>query len=385
MIPSCRMIPKHVFHIVLKPQRLQSLKLSLSATASSAVQTYQGYRGTPAISQAEKTENELRLQASFEPDTDHRRAFPNVSVITTGELRKFLHDEFKLRFVKEREGNELTASWRPVDGVGTSAPKSGGVELLFNVAAKHDYWLIDKRRHHNMLYYRLELMRQRLEYLRSVGMDERQKLCDIRKCPPPLVFTMTNRTYHGKLVYLRGLVPKEEGEKHVHIYAPVARQIRDRKTLIDNRVESVCTQLNLGLPAVLHELMNMPCFFVDPATFEGEESEHMFCHLRSMPKYFNVDEHTLQLMPPMCDVKSLGITPSKHLRWNTAKKDLIAFPTWGLDQVLDVTYPTHNGRGTPECLSTFLLRADGEEFKARKEGGEVGKPRKGFNMKPRQY
>jgi hypothetical protein len=390
MLPSvtCSVLPKHVIvrQCALVPQWMQTLKLSVTTKTSKNNAETAVY----AYNRAEAVEFDKKLQASFEKDTDHRRLFANVAVTTMPELRKYLHDEFKLRFVKEREVG-LKATWRPVEGVGTTAPQSGGAELLFNIAAKHDYWLVDKRRHHNMLYYRLELMRQRLEYLRSCGMDARQKLRDIQRCPPPLVLTMTNSTYYGKLIYLRGLVAKEDGKSHVHVFTSVAKQIRESKPLIDDRIESMCTQLDLSLPAVLHELLNMPCFFMDPNRFQQEDaqgnmaSDHLFVHLRSMPRYYNMDEHTMPLLPPICNLKSLGIDPKKHLRWSTARKDLLALPTWTLEEILDVTYPSHNGKGTPECLTTFLLRSDGEEHKLRKEGGEVMKPRKGFNIRPRQY
>jgi len=389
MLPSvvCRVLPKHVSVPQSAVYWMQNVKLSTNVKTNKnhALTAVYGYSA-----KAEAIANDNKLSASFEKDTDHRRLFQHVAVTTMPDLRKHLHNEFKLRFVKEREVG-VNAGWRPVDGVGTTAPKSGGVELLFNIAAKHDYWLVDKRRHHNMLYYRLELMRQRLEYLRSVGMDARQKLREIQRCPPPLVFTMTNSTYSGKLIYLRGLVAKECGKKYIHVFSSVAQQIKERKPLIDDRVESISTQLDISQPAVLHELMNMPCFFMDPDRFEREDSQgnlisdHLFVHLRSMPKYYNIDQHTLPLLPPMCNLKSLGIVPKKHLRWSTARKDLIELPTWTLEEVLDVTYPSNNGKGTPECLTSFLLRSDGEEFKLRQEGGKVGKPLKGFNMKPRQY
>merc|ERR1712168_340117 len=336
------------------------------------------------MTKGEQLENAKRMAASFEPDTDHRRIFPGVSVVTTPDMQKFMHDVFKLGFVKEREGNH----------------GSGGVELLWNIAAKHDYQLVSKK-HRHMFYLRVELMRQRLEFLRTQGLDERQKLREIQKRPPSLVFSMTNSTYHGKLVYLRGLVRKEE-DKHVHIYTPVAKdifgsdtctsvgqqlqmakEIHEKKNLIEDRIHSIGVLLNISKPAVLRELFNIPCFFMDPALLELQgRLEHLFAHLRSMPKYYNVDQHTLQVMPPVCDLESLGITPSKHLRWSTRKADLLAFPTFTPEQVLDTSYPTDNGQWSPECLSTFLLRADQEELKQEIQGGEVGKPRKGFNVPP---
>lgn len=387
MIPPIRSCPvtlKYTLRGVLRVHRQELSVTAANFENSEEIAKYQTYvYKDNAVAKTERQENARRFAASFEPDTDHCRIFPTVPVITQPELRKFMHDVLKLRFVKEREGDAVTARWRPVEGVGTSAPQSGCLELLHNIASKHDYWLISKR-FHRVLYYRLELMRQRLEYLRSVGLDERQKLREIQKRPPPLVFTMTNSTYYGKLVYLRGLVPKGDGSS-LHVYSPIGQDLRDNKVLIEERVKSVGLQLKLTTPAVLQELFNMPCFFMDPVVFKLGEHDHLFAHLRSMPKYYNIDRDTLQMMPPICNLESLGIKPDKHLRWKTAKKDLIEMPTFTPQQVLDVSYPVNNGKGTPECLSSYLLRTDLEEMKDKPQGGKFKKPRRGFNMPPRQY
>jgi len=324
-------------------------------------------------------ENNEALEETFAPDPDHFSLFRKMDLVHTGELRKFMHDAFKLRFVQEREKN---TTYNNVElELGTSAPRSYGVELMRNVASKHDYWIVRRNAPH-MLYYRMELMLQRLEYLKTVGLNERQRLRNIQKVPPVLMMTMTNRTFHGKLLYLRGLVPyTEESNKFpLHVYYPISKQLRADRQFIENRVKMIGTQLNIKQPAVLQELLNIPCFFMDPATLESVG--HVFVHLRYMPKFFNMDQHTLNVLPPMCNITSLNLSPEKHFRWSTPTADLEALPTYQPEQIFDISYPSHNGKATPECLTTFLLRADGEEKKHRETSFK--KQRGGFNVKPRQ-
>jgi len=289
-------------------------------------------------------------------------SFKNISLVTPRTFAKFFYNEFKLKFVEEKK---------------RSKP---GVELLRNIAANYDYWMIRNNQEH-LLYYKIEMMLQRLEFLKTVGLDSRQKLRQIQKSPPALLFTFTDCSYSGKLVYLRGLLHKEENV-FIHLLHPVTNKITANKVTIKNRVKNMENLLQIKQPAAIRELINMPCFFLDPVKLR--DINHLFVHKYSMPFYYDVDKHTAPVFPPICNLDKLGLSHGIHLH-NTASNDSISsLPTYDIADLLDLSYPTTNGRGNPECLSSFLVRAEFEEEKDR-TGGQPLKGRRGFNVPPRQY
>jgi len=103
-----------------------------------------------------------------------------------------------------------------------------------------------------------------------------------------------------------------------------------------------------------------------------------------MPFHFDIDNHTVDILPPIVDLKESGISPAKHCSNKANNKILSVLPTFQLEKLLDYSYPTSNGKGNPECLTAFLLKAEFEEDKDR-TGGQPLKGRRGFNVPPRQY
>lgn len=154
------------------------------------------------------------------------------------------------------------------------------------------------------------------------------------------------------------------------------------KSDIVDRVKMVEDELEIQQPTALQELLNMPCFFMDPIIME--KTRHLFVHKHSMPFYYNVDTQTANVLPPVCNLPSLNLSPAKYFSNKVNNELIAALPTYQLDNILDYSYPTTNGRGTPECLSSFLIQAELEEYKDR-TGGQPLKGRRGFNVPPRQY
>jgi len=295
--------------------------------------------------------------------SDKTVAFKNVSMVTPRTFTKFFYNEFKLKFVEEKT---------------KSKP---GIELLRNIAANYDYWMVRNNQEH-LLYYRLEIMLQRLDYLKTVGLDSKQKLRQIQKSPPPLLFTFTNCSFDAKLVYLRGLLSKPDEEDFIHLFHPITNRITANKITIKQRLQTVESILQIKQPAVIRELLNLPCFFMDPLILR--KLNHMFIHRFSMPYHYNFDQHTSPVLPPITNLLKLHISADKHLN-NASQNDLLSsLPTYQINELLDTTYSEKNGKGTPECLSSFLLRAEFEEDKDRTSGQPL-KGRRGFNVPARQY
>ena len=140
--------------------------------------------------------------------------------------------------------------------------------------------------------------------------------------------------------------------------------------------------LNIKQTTLIRELLNLPCFFMDPTMLP--EIDHQFIHKYSMSFYFDRDKYTAPIFPPVCNLQSLGLSVDKHLSNKSSNNDIASLPIYDINDVLDKTYPTNNGKGTPECLSTFLIQAELEEEKDR-TGGQPMKGRRGFNVPPRQY
>lgn len=154
------------------------------------------------------------------------------------------------------------------------------------------------------------------------------------------------------------------------------------KSDLQERVESIEEELKIKQPSVLRELLNLPCFFMDPSCLA--DIKHQFIHKFSMPFNFDIDRHTIDVLPPIVDLQKSGISVAKHCSNKANNKMLGALPTFQINDLLDYTYPSHNGRGNPECLSSFLVQAELEEDKDR-TGGQPLKGRRGFNVPPRQY
>ena len=141
-------------------------------------------------------------------------------------------------------------------------------------------------------------------------------------------------------------------------------------------------ELKIKQPSVLRELLNLPCFFMDPSCLR--DIKHQFVHKYSMPFNFDIDRHTIDVLPPIVNLQKTGISLSKHCSNKSNNELLGILPTFQLNDVLDYKYPSNNGKGQPECLSNFLVHAELEEDKDRTAGQPL-KGRRGFNVPPRQY
>ena len=126
----------------------------------------------------------------------------------------------------------------------------------------------------------------------------------------------------------------------------------------------------------------MPCVFMEPTILTN--INHLFIHKYLLPFQYDIDKHTVGLFPPIMDLESSQLSPVKHFSNKTNNEVISKLPSYKMTELLDYSYPVTNGKGTPECLSTFLVKAEKEEEKDR-TGGQPVKGRRGFNFPPRQY
>lgn len=134
--------------------------------------------------------------------------FKNVKLVTPQNVEYFLYNQTKLKFV-------------PEDQKTTSKP---GIEILRNVAANYDYWIV-RSQQDMLLYYRLQMMQQRLDYLKPIGLDHKQKLREIQRSPPAILFTFSGSSYESKMVYLRGLSPSQSKNEFLHLFYPITKKV----------------------------------------------------------------------------------------------------------------------------------------------------------------
>ena len=141
--------------------------------------------------------------------------YPTVYTVKPAWMYNYFKNELKIRCVQELDESEDN-SWKREN------KENAGLEVIQNIAHNYDYWIV---RHHQpmILYYRLEMMVQRVNYLSSVGLDSRQKLRHIQKYPPTLVFSFDSSDYDANLVYLRGLTRKEDD--FIHLFHPVCDKV----------------------------------------------------------------------------------------------------------------------------------------------------------------
>lgn len=305
---------------------------------------------------------EEEIEQKNQKDFKKTSPFTNISLVTPKTFTKFLFTELKLK------SDEVDENTEP------------GIELLRNIASNYDYW-IPRNNQSLLLYYRLQMLLQRISFLKTVGLTPQQKLKHIEKYPPLLLFSFTDCSYEAKMVYLRGLVDKT-GNTFLHLFYPVTNKITASKSDIEQRIATVESHLRIKQPAVIRQLLNMPCFFMEPSLLK--DVHHMLIHKHSLPFQYDIDQHTLHVLPPVCDLPSLHLSPVKHFSNKANNQAISNLPTYKLDDILDYRYPKDNGKGNPECLSTFLVKAEKEEEKDR-TGGQPLKGIRGFNVPPRQY
>jgi len=302
--------------------------------------------------------------------------YPFVQKVRPRSLHKYFTEELKIRYLRE------------------DTHKKEGVELLQNISNKHDSWII--RNNMAMLYYyRIEMLQQRLDYLKDMQMLPEEKLANIRAHPPLLLFSFDAADKQGNLMYLRGLVQDDIGglvenlpsmySEYLHVFYPVTKEVTLKKPDLDARLASIQDSLELKQFSALAEVMRLPCLFMDPALMQLVKP--LFVHRFSMPFQFNIDSQTMSLLPPILNLNKMQLNPENYFTNAVSKQQLLQLPLYQLPQCVDYSYKelsTYMGTPALECMSAFLLRAEKEEQKDRFNGQAI-RGRRGFNVPKRQY
>eukprot|EP00112_Aurelia_sp_Birch-Aquarium-sp1_P025384 Seg841.7 transcript_id=Seg841.7/GoldUCD/mRNA.D3Y31 product="hypothetical protein" protein_id=Seg841.7/GoldUCD/D3Y31 len=252
------------------------------------------------------------------------------------------------------------------------------IKLLRNVNSELEYKYVRPGRSYPV-YYRLDLVMQRVNYMSTMGITSKEKLSILRKKPPVLVLCKHQMFDSSSMVYLRGI--HKEGQASRYIFHPLFPRVSCRKPSLDNRLEMLCESLKATKEQVLEITIGLPCFSIDSSCLEKYKEQIILLHRTMLPQEYDVDSVTFDIYPPIFS----GLQ-NLHL-FDHQQNDIPSLTEYELSDILDVSYTSFNGKGNPEGLTEFLLRAYDEEiqyntpvnFKAKKI---PRKHRRFLKMKP---
>jgi len=248
-------------------------------------------------------------------------------------------------------------------------PSKQCVEVLKNMHEDLDVHHV-RTRQPQVLYLRTELLLQRIRYLDPIGITSRQKRKLIEQNPPALILDFDPSRAEGQVSYLRGVVrgiqenPTGEAigsERLTHILHPCSSLIVMRAIDLRNQIELIQEQLGMSLASVLRLILNTPSFLIHQRSQMKEN--FFFMHKHVLPTGFDLDYHTAELHPPVYRRNS-SLHPLIHTK--LATEDIVSSELlFSLRDILDYEYKESHGKGQPEDLVEFLIRAEARELRPR--------------------
>ena len=217
-----------------------------------------------------------------------------------------------------------------------------------------------RQRQPNVLYLRTELLLQRLNFLKPIGITAREKRKLIERSPPVLLLS-DNFANSGKVSYLRGVIGAESETERVHILHPCSPMVVASSARLLQRVNLIQEDLGMAQQTVLKFLLKMPSFLLRGT--EQMAEKFRLIHRFSLPDGFNLDQHTAEVYPPVFGATK-KVNPRLFMR--DVDENLVkTLTTLHLSDILDYSYPEHHGKGRPEDLTKFLISAEQDELRPR--------------------
>eukprot|EP00794_Sanderia_malayensis_P017300 gene17300-19032_t len=230
------------------------------------------------------------------------------------------------------------------------------VQLLRNLNVQLEYKYI---RHGKSFptYYRIDLMKQRLEYMSTMGMTPREKIKLLKRKPPVLILCEHQVFDSSGMVYLRGIA--RDGLDFNYVFYPAFPRVACKKPFLESRLESICEELKADKERILKMVMSIPCFSIRANSWDKYQDKTICLHRRTLPEAYDVDSHTFEILPPI--YSGLG-----HFHLLDQLQPDIKIPDLAgnqLSDLLDLSYTSYNGKGKPEDYTEFMNRAYKEEKK----------------------
>merc|ERR1712048_968915 len=246
-----------------------------------------------------------------------------------------------------------------------------------------------------MYYYRVEMLNQRLDWMERLDLLPNEKLNIIRDAPPALILTFDSTEYDAPLVYIRGLIKSPDthqnsasastntlpepptidqsstlSRKHlniedfVQVCYPVSRYVTLSPMMMDQRISEMAEKLDIVKQDALELILSVPVYFMHPMLLQ--EMKHLCVHRFMLPYKFDPDKHTMNMLPPISNTSTFDESFWKRFAsFNVSSEEIADLPVLSMNEALNLNSYTDlsdYGTTTPECLSSFLVKAEFEEL-----------------------
>ena len=297
---------------------------------------------------------------------DSRQLFSSMFKQTPSLTRFFLVGPRKLTFGKKTD-LELLMKHMKLDRYERFSgmlPSTSCAELLANRCEDMDYKMIRSKQPF-FLNYRVDLLKQRVQFMEEMKLTPLQKRRDVERNPPVLMLSFENQGF--TVHYLRGLIHGGEdangSAKFVHFLYECRPKLRSYVFEIESKIDFICKELGITNTCALKMAINMPCFLLWNINKTTEEFRVIHRDY-GLPIGYNLDFHTAPIYPPI-------MKPSfrlKHgLLTNEPSEQLASdLDLFSMSDILE--YRFERPQQKPEDLSRFLIdssRAEGVNENAK--------------------
>ena len=237
-------------------------------------------------------------------------------------------------------------------------PSTFCAELLANQCEDMDYKMIRSKQPF-FLNYRVDLLKQRVQFMEEIKLTPLQKRRDVERNPPVLMLSFENQGF--TVHYLRGLIHGGEdangSAKFVHFLYECRPKLRSYVFEIESKIDFICKELGITNTCALKMAINMPCFLLWNINKTTEEFRVIHRDY-GLPIGYNLDFHTAPIYPPIMK-RSFRL---KHgLLTNKPSEQLASdLDLFSMSDILE--YRFERPQQKPEDLSRFLIdssRAEG--------------------------
>ena len=237
-------------------------------------------------------------------------------------------------------------------------PSTFCAELLANRCEDMDYKMIRSKQPF-FLNYRVDLFKQRVQFMENMKLTPLQKRRDVERHPPVLMLCFENQGF--TVHYLRGLIhcgkDRNGSVRFVHFLYECQPKLRSYGFAVESNIDLICKELGITNACALKMAINMPCFLlwnIDKATEEFRVIHRDY----GLPTGYNLDFHTAPIYPPVMQPSfklNHGLLTNKPSEQLTSDLEL-----YSMSDVLEYRFKGHGQK--PEDLSKFLVdnsRAEG--------------------------
>ena len=237
-------------------------------------------------------------------------------------------------------------------------PSTFCAELLANRCEDMDYKFMRSKQPF-FLNYRVDLLKQRVQFMEEMKLTPLQKRRDVERNPPVLMLCFENQGF--TVHYLRGLIHSGEhangSAKFVHFLYECRPKLRSYVFEIESKIDFIYKELGITNTCALKMAINLPCFLlwnINKAT----EKFRVIHRDYGLPIGYNLDVHTAPIYPPIMK-PSLRL---KHGLLTNKPSEQLAndLDLFSMSDILE--YRFERPQQKPEDLSRFLIdssRAEG--------------------------